>query len=181
MMIHGRGAYSLVRSCAALLVLDCMSNVVACMQCIPEDAEGHPDLEILDAQLQRHSAARLLLAIFPAASVATGALTDVPVLCQALHRRGALAAIDFATPRAPAAAIAASGCFHGGVRNSPDAAIVAAGALTGASEAAYALVYCQAGVSESSMVAPPPPCGAIHTLFAPNLSLEPSTGSGVVP
>lgn len=133
------------------------------MQCIPEDAEGHPDLEILDAQLQRHSASRLLLAIFPAASVATGALTDVATLCEALHRRGALAAIDYATPRAPAAAVAAAGCFHGRGRKSPDAAIVSAGALTGASEAAYALVYCQAGIAESSMMAPPAPTGALHT------------------
>ena len=129
------------------------------MQCIPEDAEGHPDLDVLDAQLQRHSAARLLLAVFPAASAATGALTDVPALCQALHRRGALAAIDYATPRSPAAAAAAAGCFTGAGRKSPDAAVVAAGALTGAPEAAYALVYCQAGITESSMIAPPAPSG----------------------
>lgn len=130
------------------------------VQCIPEDSEGHPDLEILDAQLQRHSAARLLLAIFPAASAATGALTDVAALCKALHRRGALAAIDFATPRAPAAAIAAAGCLHETSHSCPDAAIVSAGALAGKSEAAYALVYCQAGIAESTMVAPPLPSGA---------------------
>jgi hypothetical protein len=130
------------------------------MQCIPEDAEGHPDLEILDAQLQRHSAARLLLAVFPAASAATGALTDVATLCQALHRRGALVAIDYATPRAPAAAIAAAGCFRGAGSVEPDAAIVAAGALTGAPEAAYALVSCQAKIADGSMMGPPMPSGA---------------------
>jgi selenocysteine lyase/cysteine desulfurase len=69
-----------------------IADVVA----IPEDREGHVDLEALRAQLVRHADRPLRIGAFSAASNVTGILTDVRGIARVLHEHGALSFWDFA-------------------------------------------------------------------------------------
>ncbi len=63
---------------------------------IPEDADGHIDLERLEAELVAHAARPLKIGSFSAASNVTGILSNTCVIADALHRHGALSFWDFA-------------------------------------------------------------------------------------
>ncbi|MGW0432988.1 aminotransferase class V-fold PLP-dependent enzyme [Micromonospora sp. NPDC003197] len=63
---------------------------------IPEDADGHIDIDRLDVELHRHRHRPLKIGSFSAASNVTGILTDTGPICQLLHRHGALAFWDYA-------------------------------------------------------------------------------------
>lgn len=63
---------------------------------IPEDAEGHVDVDRLIAELDRHADRPLKIGSFSAASNVTGILTDTPRITRVLHDHGALAFWDFA-------------------------------------------------------------------------------------
>ena len=121
------------------------------MQVIPDDADGHPDRRILDAQLQRHSAARTLIGTFSPVCSVTGASHDVHALARILHRRDALAVFDFSTAGASVASCHipfATGAGAAGEAEQPlpppprlDGIIMAAGALVNDHEAAGAVVF----------------------------------------
>ena len=74
---------------------------------IPEDADGHIDLERLEEQLVANADRRLKIGSFSAASNVTGILSDVRAISIMLHRHGALSFWDFAAA-APYVAIAMS-------------------------------------------------------------------------
>jgi len=63
---------------------------------IPADADGHIDLERLEAELVRHAARPLKIGTFSAASNVTGILSDTRGIAALLHRHGALSFWDFA-------------------------------------------------------------------------------------
>ena len=63
---------------------------------IPEDAEGHLDVEVLRSQLERYRHRRTLIGSFSAASNVTGILTDTHAISTLLHENGALAFWDYA-------------------------------------------------------------------------------------
>ncbi len=63
---------------------------------IPEDADGHVDLEALRTELARHAGRPLRIGAFSAASNVTGILTDTPGIARVLHEHGALSFWDFA-------------------------------------------------------------------------------------
>ncbi|WP_169583007.1 MULTISPECIES: aminotransferase class V-fold PLP-dependent enzyme [Microbacterium] len=63
---------------------------------IPEDAEGHVDVDRLVAELERFAERPLKIGSFSAASNVTGILTDTARLTDVLHAHGALAFWDFA-------------------------------------------------------------------------------------
>ena len=63
---------------------------------IPEDAEGHVDVEALTDQLEQHAARPLKIGSFSAASNVTGILTDTVRITDVLHAHGALAFWDYA-------------------------------------------------------------------------------------
>jgi selenocysteine lyase/cysteine desulfurase len=63
---------------------------------IPEDAEGHVDIERLVAELDRYKDRPLKIGSFSAASNVTGILTDTTTITKLLHDRGALAFWDYA-------------------------------------------------------------------------------------
>lgn len=63
---------------------------------IPEDADGHIDLEVLERELQQHAARELKIGSFSAASNVTGIISDVKAISILLHRYGALSFWDFA-------------------------------------------------------------------------------------
>lgn len=69
-----------------------IADVVA----IPEDADGHLDVEILRSKLIEHSDRPLLIGSFSAASNVTGILTDTHAISTLLHEHGALAFWDYA-------------------------------------------------------------------------------------
>ena len=62
---------------------------------VGEDADGHIDLDELEAQLVRHAGRPLLVGAFSAASNVTGILTDSDRLAALLHRHGALSVWDY--------------------------------------------------------------------------------------
>jgi selenocysteine lyase/cysteine desulfurase len=62
---------------------------------VGEDADGHIDLDELEAQLVRHAGRPLLVGAFSAASNVTGILTDTDRLAALLHRHGALSVWDY--------------------------------------------------------------------------------------
>jgi selenocysteine lyase/cysteine desulfurase len=62
---------------------------------VGEDADGHVDLDDLEAQLARHAGRPLLVGAFSAASNVTGILTDPDRLAALLHRHGALSVWDY--------------------------------------------------------------------------------------
>jgi selenocysteine lyase/cysteine desulfurase len=63
---------------------------------IPGDADGHIDLVVLEAELQRHAERPLKIGSFSAASNVTGILSDTAAISSMLHRHGALSFWDFA-------------------------------------------------------------------------------------
>jgi len=63
---------------------------------IDEDADGHVDLVMLEAELQKYSDRPQLIGSFSAASNVTGITTDTEAVSAVLHRYGALAMWDYA-------------------------------------------------------------------------------------
>jgi len=63
---------------------------------IPETADGHVDLDALDAALTAHSSRPLRIGSFSAASNVTGITTDTAAVSSLLHRHGALSFWDVA-------------------------------------------------------------------------------------
>jgi selenocysteine lyase/cysteine desulfurase len=63
---------------------------------IPEDGDGHVDVEALERELVRHADRPLRIGSFSAASNVTGIVTDHHGISDLLHRHGALAFWDFA-------------------------------------------------------------------------------------
>jgi selenocysteine lyase/cysteine desulfurase len=69
---------------------------VADVVVIPEDADGHIDVDRLAAELERYAERPLKIGSFSAASNVTGILSDTCGISDLLHRHGALACWDFA-------------------------------------------------------------------------------------
>jgi selenocysteine lyase/cysteine desulfurase len=63
---------------------------------IDEDANGHIDLQHLEAELARHAGRPLKIGSFSAASNVTGIATDTRAIARLLHRHGALSFWDYA-------------------------------------------------------------------------------------
>ncbi|HET8928432.1 MAG TPA: aminotransferase class V-fold PLP-dependent enzyme [Microbacterium sp.] len=63
---------------------------------IPEDSDGHIDVDALTAQLERHAARPLKIGSFSAASNVTGILTNTAQITDILHAHDALAFWDYA-------------------------------------------------------------------------------------
>ncbi len=63
---------------------------------IPEDADGHVDLEALEVALAQYAERPLKIGSFSAASNVTGIITDTARVTDVLHAHGALACWDFA-------------------------------------------------------------------------------------
>jgi selenocysteine lyase/cysteine desulfurase len=63
---------------------------------IPEDTDGHVDVERLEAELRRHADRPLRIGSFSAASNVTGIVTDTRRIAALLHRHGALSFWDYA-------------------------------------------------------------------------------------
>src|SRR4051812_3446706 len=63
---------------------------------IPEDADGHIDVDRLRAELERYADRTLRIGSFSAASNVTGIVTDTHRITRLLHEHGALALWDFA-------------------------------------------------------------------------------------
>ncbi|MEO5534626.1 MAG: aminotransferase class V-fold PLP-dependent enzyme [Pseudolysinimonas sp.] len=63
---------------------------------IPEDANGHVDIDALRAALVAHAERPLKIGSFSAASNVTGIMTDTTLVTELLHEYGALACWDFA-------------------------------------------------------------------------------------
>jgi selenocysteine lyase/cysteine desulfurase len=63
---------------------------------IPEDADGHVDLDHLERELVRHGDRTLKIGSFSAASNVTGIITDWKAISALLHDHGALSFWDFA-------------------------------------------------------------------------------------
>ena len=63
---------------------------------IPEDTDGHIDVEALGVELRRYADRPLLIGSFSAASNVTGILTDTDRITRLLHSHGALSFWDFA-------------------------------------------------------------------------------------
>ena len=63
---------------------------------IPEDADGHLDVQVLEARLIEYAQRPLRIGSFSAASNVTGILTDTHAISTLLHEHGALAFWDYA-------------------------------------------------------------------------------------
>ncbi len=63
---------------------------------IPEDADGHIDLDRLDAELAAHADRPLRIGSFSAASNVTGIVSNTTAISTLLHRHGAVSCYDFA-------------------------------------------------------------------------------------
>jgi selenocysteine lyase/cysteine desulfurase len=63
---------------------------------IPEDADGHIDQAVLEAQLEAHAARPMKIGSFSAASNVTGILSATDDIARLLHSHGALSFWDFA-------------------------------------------------------------------------------------
>lgn len=63
---------------------------------IPEDADGHVDIDALKAALEQYAERPLKIGSFSAASNVTGIITDTTLVTRILHDHGALALWDFA-------------------------------------------------------------------------------------
>lgn len=63
---------------------------------IPEDADGHIDLGVLEVRLHEFRERRLKIGSFSAASNVTGIVTDSRAVADLLHRHGALSFWDYA-------------------------------------------------------------------------------------
>lgn len=75
---------------------------------IPEDADGHIDVEILEQRLTEYADRPLKIGSFSAASNVTGIVTDVAGIARLLHAHGALSLWDYAAS-APYVAIDMAG------------------------------------------------------------------------
>ncbi|MDV3220007.1 aminotransferase class V-fold PLP-dependent enzyme [Intrasporangium sp.] len=71
---------------------ECVADVVV----VPQDLDGHVDIEALRGLLQHHADRPLKIGSFSAASNVTGILTDTDAISTVLHEHGALAFWDFA-------------------------------------------------------------------------------------
>ena len=71
-------------------------ETIADVVAIAADADGHLDLDHLDAELVAHAGRPLLIGSFSAASNVTGILTDTAAVARVLHRHGGLAFFDYA-------------------------------------------------------------------------------------
>ncbi len=71
---------------------ECVADVVV----IPQDLDGHVDLDVLRARLHEYAARPLVIGSFSAASNVTGIVTDTDTISALLHEHGALAFWDFA-------------------------------------------------------------------------------------
>jgi len=69
---------------------------IADLVTIPEDRDGHVDLEALEAALREHRERPMVIGAFSAASNVTGILTDTDAVTELLHQYGALAVWDYA-------------------------------------------------------------------------------------
>ncbi len=63
---------------------------------IPQDVDGHIDLDVLRAQLEAHADRPLRIGSFSAASNVTGIVSDTVAIATLLHEHGALSFWDFA-------------------------------------------------------------------------------------
>ena len=63
---------------------------------IPEDADGHIDLNVLEKQLEVYAARPLRIGSFSAASNVTGIISNTHLISRLLHEHGALSFWDFA-------------------------------------------------------------------------------------
>jgi selenocysteine lyase/cysteine desulfurase len=63
---------------------------------IPEDGDGHLDLDVLERRLEEYAGRPLRIGSFSAASNVTGIVTDTTRVTRLLHRHGALSFWDFA-------------------------------------------------------------------------------------
>ena len=75
-----------------LIWRECVADVVV----IPQDLDGHVDLDMLRARLEEHADRPLRIGSFSAASNVTGIVTDTDAISTLLHEHGALAFWDFA-------------------------------------------------------------------------------------
>ncbi|MCB0957388.1 MAG: aminotransferase class V-fold PLP-dependent enzyme, partial [Ilumatobacter sp.] len=71
-------------------------ETIADVVTIPEDADGHVDLERLEAELVRYADRPLKIGSFSAASNVTGIVSNTCAIADLLHRHGALSFWDFA-------------------------------------------------------------------------------------
>jgi selenocysteine lyase/cysteine desulfurase len=71
-------------------------ETIADVVVIPEDEDGHVDLDALEASLTEYAGRPRLIGSFSAASNVTGIVTDTAAVARVLHRHGALAFFDFA-------------------------------------------------------------------------------------
>ncbi|MFP5487805.1 MAG: aminotransferase class V-fold PLP-dependent enzyme, partial [Acidimicrobiia bacterium] len=69
---------------------------IADLVTIDEDADGHVDLTLLAAELERYADRPLKIGSFSAASNVTGIVTDTAAVSSLLHRHGAIACWDYA-------------------------------------------------------------------------------------
>jgi selenocysteine lyase/cysteine desulfurase len=63
---------------------------------IPQDRDGHIDLDVLEEQLTKHATRPLLIGSFSAASNVTGIISDATAIASLLHAHGALSFWDYA-------------------------------------------------------------------------------------
>lgn len=71
-------------------------ETVADVVTIPEDRDGHVDLDRLRTELERHAERPLKIGAFSAASNVTGIVTDTDAVAALLHEHGALSFWDYA-------------------------------------------------------------------------------------
>ena len=71
-------------------------ETVADVVVIPEDEDGHIDLDALEQRLAEYAHRPRLIGSFSAASNVTGIVTDTAAVSRILHQHGALAFFDFA-------------------------------------------------------------------------------------
>ena len=71
---------------------ECVADVVV----IPQDLDGHVDVDVLRERLAAYADRPLLIGSFSAASNVTGIVTDTDAISTLLHEHGALAFWDFA-------------------------------------------------------------------------------------
>src|SRR4051795_3645199 len=95
---------------------------------IPEDADGHLDLAVLEQRLVDYAERPLLIGSFSAASNVTGIVTDTARVTRLLHSHGALSFWDFA---AAAPYVAIDMCPDGDASAAKDAVFLSPHKLIG--------------------------------------------------
>ena len=71
-------------------------ETIADVVVIPEDADGHISLEVLEQRLQEYADRPLRIGSFSAASNVTGIISNTCAIAHLLHQHGALSFWDFA-------------------------------------------------------------------------------------